>query len=289
MNSAPFFVKTEDGVELAVWQSGDMTGPSVVLTHGTFSDHRICAALAHFLADAGFSCWTFDWRGHGASSRAPLDFTFDTVALRDVPAVVDAVVALTGRAQLFWVGHSGGALLASMWSARFPELAARRLNGIVMLGAQVTHAGRSLLERAAVHALHAATYVRERLPGKLLRVGPERESAALMRQWCRWNLDREFRGLDGFDYFAALARVNVPVLGLAGAGDSFIAPRGGCRALVDAYGSADATFRLCGATQGFAEDYTHDRLILSRNASCEIWPMIARWLRAHCVQPAPAA
>ncbi|WP_206957478.1 hypothetical protein [Trinickia acidisoli] len=82
--------------------------------------------------------------------------------------------------------------------------------------------------------------------------------------------------------------MNVPVFGLAGTCDRLIAPGRGCEALVVAYGSDDATYRLCGKAQGFAEDYMHDRLVLSRNANRETWPMITGWLRAHSGETAIA-
>ncbi|MGP1630194.1 MAG: alpha/beta fold hydrolase, partial [Giesbergeria sp.] len=66
-----------------------------------------------------------------------------------------------------------------------------------------------------------------------------------------------------------------------GAGDRFIAPAAGCEALLQAFGGSDNSFVLCGRAQGFAEDYTHDRILLSRPASRELWPRIGTWLAAQ--------
>ena len=45
-----------------------------------------------------------------------------------------------------------------------------------------------------------------------------------------------------------------------------------------AFDAGDASFRLCGNATGFREDYSHNRLVLSRNASLELWPLIADWM-----------
>src|SRR5207249_1742509 len=55
-----------DGVELALTRfAGNATRPvPVVLTHGTFSNGRICSRLAEYLAENWFDCWVLDLRGH---------------------------------------------------------------------------------------------------------------------------------------------------------------------------------------------------------------------------------
>jgi alpha-beta hydrolase superfamily lysophospholipase len=113
----PDYVVTRDCVRLALWRVGTGRGAPVVLTHGTFSNHRSCMALAGFLATRGFACWVFDWRGHGASGRPHAPYTFDAVAMHDVPTVIDAVRAQCGGQPLYWVGYSGGGLIVSMWMA----------------------------------------------------------------------------------------------------------------------------------------------------------------------------
>ena len=280
INDALEFVTAADGLRLALRRVGKRGGDPVVLTHGTFSNHRSCMGLAAFLAKEGFDRWVLDWRGHGASEHPNRPHSFDDIALLDVPAVIDAVTSRSGRPDLYWVGHSGGGLIAGMWMARFPKLASRHIKGLVMLASQATGAARSLRHRARIMGIEWWLRGRNIVPAGSLGVGPEAESAPLMRQWCRWNLTSSFRGTDGFDYMQGLSRLTLPVLGLAGAGDRFIAPSHGCQALISAYGSIDTQFQLCGKKQGFREDYTHNRLVLSRSASLEIWPMVAQWLLA---------
>ena len=272
-------ITAADGHKIALWRMEDNPGPVVLLTHGTFSNFRTCTGLAEYLSRQGFAPWIFDWRGHGASEKPAEPHSFDDVARYDVPAALDAVTAMTGQEKVFVVGHSGGGLAAAMWMARNPELAKRSLVGLVMLAAQATHAATSWRNRLAIRAIDMILAKRSTAPGHRLGIGPEPESALLMRQWCGWNLSRRFVGRDGFDYLPPLIEIELPVLAFAGGGDRFIAPSDGCRHLVHAFGGGDKTFYHCSLQEGYAEDYTHDRIIISRPASREIWPKVHAWMR----------
>lgn len=280
-SASPEFVRAADGVALAVRRLGPADGVPVILTHGTFSNHRSCMGLAEHLAGRGFSCWVFDWRGHGDSGRNDFNHSFDDVAEQDVPAILDAVRQRSGQPSAFWIGHSGGGLIASMWAARHPNLARQQLRGLVLIGSQATAAGKRLRHRWTIVAFDWMLRWRRIAPSRPKNVGPEAESARLMRQWCQWNLRRRFHSQDGFDYLAGLADVGLPVLGVAGSGDRFIAPAAGCAALVAAFGGSDVRLELFSSSAGHREDYSHNRLLLSRNASLEIWPRIAEWLARH--------
>ncbi|MBB4865068.1 oxygen-independent coproporphyrinogen-3 oxidase [Pseudomonas nitritireducens] len=275
---SPEFIRTADGVDLALRRVGPADGVPVVLTHGTFSNHRSCLGLASYLGSQGFACWLFDWRGHGDSGRNDFRHSFDDVAEQDVPAILDAVRQRSGHAALHWIGHSGGGLIVSMWAARHPELAQQKLRSLVLIGSQATAAGASLRHWLALQAFDWMLRWRRIAPSRAKSVGPEAESARLMRQWCQWNFRRRFDSLDGFDYLAGLSAVALPVLGVAGSGDTFIAPVAGCEALVKAFAGDQAELEVFGLAGGAREDYSHNRLLLSRNASLEIWPRIAQWL-----------
>ena len=58
-----------------------------------------------------------------------------------------------------------------------------------------------------------------------------------------------------------------------------IAPWRGCEALARTFGGADVEFVLCGRAAGFAEDYSHSRLLMSGNAQSDVFPRIAQWIR----------
>ncbi|MFV3331848.1 alpha/beta fold hydrolase [Pseudomonas sp. NY15437] len=277
----PELIRTADGIDLALRRVGPVDGVPVVLTHGTFSNHRSCLGLANYLGSQGFACWLFDWRGHGDSGRNGFLHSFDDVAEQDVPAILDAVSLRSGHAALHWVGHSGGGLIVAMWAARHPELAQRRLRSLVLIGSQATAAGASLRHWLMLQGFDWMLRWRRIAPSRAKSVGPEAESARLMRQWCQWNFRRRFDSLEGFDYLQGLASVELPVLGVAGSGDTFIAPLAGCEALVKAFAGTQAKLELFGLATGAREDYSHNRLLLSRNASLEVWPRIGRWLAQH--------
>lgn len=277
-----FSITAADGVRLALHcipaQAPGTPAAEVLLTHGTFSNANSCLGLAGYLASTGFRCWVLEWRGHGESGAAPRRTTFDSVAELDVPAALQAVLERVGPSPVFWVGHSGGALIGAMWAARNVDLAHSRLRGLVMLSAQACRAGVSLRGRLMVRGMGLLVRLTRSAPGPLLGVGPEPENPHMMRQWCRWNIEGKFSGEDGFDYPAALKKLQIPVLALSGVGDTLIAPQDGCRLLANGFGGQDITFHPCGTETGFSEDFTHDRLLLSKPASLEIWPMLAAWM-----------
>ncbi len=281
-------IMAADGVRLALHclpaDSANTPIAEVVLTHGTFSNANTCFGLAGYLASIGFRCWVLDWRGHGESGAAPRQTTFDSVARLDVPAALHAVLERAGPGPVFWIGHSGGGLIGAMWAARNADLAHSRLRGFIMLGVQASLAGARLRNRLMIQFIDLLMSVTRSAPGHYFGMGPEPENPHLMHQWCRWNIEGRFSGEDEFDYTAALRNLRIPVLALSGAGDTFIAPSEGCRQLAYAFSGPDITFHLCGIATGFSENYKHDRLILSKPASREIWPMLADWMNKR-LQP----
>jgi pimeloyl-ACP methyl ester carboxylesterase len=271
---------TRDGVELSFLRfSGEVRWDvPVLLTHGTFSNAQVCAKLASFLADRGFDCWIVEWRGHGRSHAGHGDPDFQHIADFDVPAALEAVRRHTGKPQVFLAGHSGGGLVFLMHLSRQPETR-KHVRGVVTVASQATEAGRRWHDKARIASFAILNNVLGHLPGPAFGLGPENEWRGVMNQWFRWNWTRRWLGRDGFDYGPALREIDVPALCLAGAGDRFIAPVRGCRRLFDSLGSRDKQFVLCGRSDGFAEDYDHTRIIASRAAGQEIWPVIATWMR----------
>jgi pimeloyl-ACP methyl ester carboxylesterase len=273
---------TSDGVELSLVRfAGEVRWDTpVLLTHGTFSNAQVCGKLASFLADHGFDCFILELRGHGQSHAGAGDPDFQRLADFDVPAALEAVRRHTGKPEMLLVGHSGGGLVFLMHLARALE-SQKRIRGLVTVASQATDAGTGWSARAKIAAFAAMNNALGYLPGATLGMGPENEYRGVMNQWFRWNWSGRWLGRDGFDYAEALRRVDVPALCLAGAGDRFIAPVRGCQRLYDWLGSRDKQLVVCGRATGFAEDYGHARLIASRAAWQEIWPVILTWLQAR--------
>ncbi len=99
-------LKSADGTPLAVWVSG--AGPTVVLVHGTTSDHTTYDELRPHLAQHR-TVVTYDRRGRGASGdRDTYDFERE---LEDAAAVIDDAAERQGSpVDVF--GHSFGAFVA---------------------------------------------------------------------------------------------------------------------------------------------------------------------------------
>lgn len=279
LEETTFQEKTRDGVELALHRiRGEICHESpILLTHGTFSNVQTCTLPARYLAREGFDCWILELRGHGQSESGSTYPDFETFSSFDVETAVDAVRRRTRREQIFWVGHSGGGLALLMRLARDPE-AGEQIRGIVTLASQATDAGATWSGKVKIILAAMVTNALGRAPGKMLKLGPQDEFRSVMNQWYRWNWKGRWTGKDGFDYLEGLRRITVPTLCFAGGGDRFIAPYQGCRRLYNALGSLDKRMVFCAKSEGYGEDYSHARIIMSRRAQLEIWPIISEWL-----------
>ncbi|AHH22192.1 alpha/beta hydrolase family protein [Nocardia nova SH22a] len=116
-------LRAADGVELELRRItvDDSPRPAVLLLHGhTASSDMFLVPeirnLVEVLLDAGYEPWLLDWRG---SCRLPYNengtrFTYDEVALYDIPGAVSYIRERIGTRQLFVVAHCIGALSLSM-------------------------------------------------------------------------------------------------------------------------------------------------------------------------------
>lgn len=270
---------TNDGVELSLLRIYGKVQhePPVILTHGSFSNAQTCTRLARYLAEQGFDCWILELRGHGRSEAGPVSPNVERFSEFDVPAALRAVRRETQIRQLFWIGHSGGGLVLLMHLARHLE-ACGQIRAIVTLASQATDAGATWSGRAKIILSAMATNTLGRAPGQILKFGSEEESRGVMNQWFRWNWTSRWTGEDGFNYLEALRQIEVPALCFAGGGDRFIAPYRGCRRLYDTLGGFDKRMVFCAKSEGYGEDYSHARIVTSRRAQREIWPVISEWL-----------
>ncbi|MEU3045970.1 alpha/beta fold hydrolase [Streptomyces sp. NPDC006984] len=143
-----------DGVRLGLTRirtAGRPAGPAVLLLHGhtASSDMFLLPEtrnLVDVLLDEGYEPWLLDWRG---SCRLPYNetgrrYTYDDVALYDIPGAVARVRQEIGDRPLFAVAHCIGSLALSMSMAAglVPGLA-----GVVSQGVFLTPrlAGRTSL------------------------------------------------------------------------------------------------------------------------------------------------
>lgn len=285
MRTTRFTVQSDRGATLALQRidgtkNGDATVLPVLLAHGTFSNHRTCGGLARYLAARGHDCWLLDYEGHGDSDTVEPSADFESLFLSGTRCALEFVSDTTGR-PIHWVGHSGGGLAALMTMARQASLR-DRLQSLVTIASQACDAGQLPSHRLILRTFVLLTRALGRVPARRLKLGPDDENATVMQQWYAWNLQGRWTGTDGFDYKQSLGELSelssLPILGLAGSGDWFIAPANACQRLHDLLPSKRKTWLECGVQQGYSENYSHARLISSRSAAREIWPRIGEWL-----------
>jgi len=89
-------------------------------------------SFAFLAADAGFDVWLGNARGNTYSrshttltpkKSAFWEFTFDEIAAQDVPTMVDYVLQLTKKQQLYYAGHSQGTMVMFAKGSDDPEFA----------------------------------------------------------------------------------------------------------------------------------------------------------------------
>ncbi|MFJ9820389.1 alpha/beta hydrolase [Streptomyces sp. NPDC101151] len=153
--------RTSDGVRLGLTRvgTGDPARPAVLLLHGHTASADMFLQpetrnLVDVLLDEGYEPWLLDWRG---SCRLPYNetgrrYTYDDVALYDIPEAVAHVRQQIGDRPLFVVAHCIGSLALSMSMAAglVPGLA-----GVVSQGVFLTPkmAGRTSLRMSVAGEL----------------------------------------------------------------------------------------------------------------------------------------
>jgi alpha-beta hydrolase superfamily lysophospholipase len=135
-------LRSGDGLELGLTRvaRGDARAAVLVL-HGVTASSAMFALpetrnLVDVLLDAGLEVWLLDWRG---SCRLPYNesgdaYTFDDVALHDIPPAVAVVRARIGARPLFAIAHCTGALslALSLTAGLIPGLAGVVAQGVFL-------------------------------------------------------------------------------------------------------------------------------------------------------------
>lgn len=316
----------------------------VILCHGlsynaSFWDLDPSCSFARYLAEQGYDVWAVDLRGSGMSQKwvwkldeaptmlvgsalrkmtkgklAPTGYaTIDPKAANwdldshityDVPALVKLVRHHTRSAEVAWVGHSMGGIVAIAHLARYPNPGIGRL---VTVGSQVTMAN----SRAAVAFLQEMLATRQQqivgeLRGEELIVqtrtsvhnlffnvrnvnqtvyealaGPAADipSIGVLKQYMTLATQREL--VDSkrqFNYARSLGNVRVPILITCGELDQFAPPRE--QQFIHAnVGSTDKKLVFFGRSSGLPVDCGHDDALVGLNSRAQVYPVIEGWLR----------
>jgi pimeloyl-ACP methyl ester carboxylesterase len=316
-------VVADDGWPLALYQRRAPRrrfAEPVLLCHGLAANHLNLDfeppfSVAHLLSEAGFDCYTVEWRGTGRSTRAAPgkysgEYSIDDFLRLDAPAFAREVLARTGAERLFLVGHSLGGLVSYLAAA---GPLADRVAGVVTLGSPVRFKYRPLFLRGVrlgtllawprtfhqrVLSLTLAPFLgRVTLPLSDIVINPRHVPPALQRkiyaqvissigrrvllQFEDWLTHDAFRSRDGsIDYRGWLGELRAPVLILGGSRDQ-LAPPEVVRTAHELVGAKDKTLVVFGRQTGFGEEYGHGDLIFGTGAPREVFPLLRSWLEDH--------
>ena len=115
-------VTSTDGVQLAVYEQGEPTAPTIVAVHGYPDNHSVWDGVAGLLSDR-FHVVTYDVRGAGESDKPAARSAYRIPQLTDdLTAVLDAV---SPNEPVHLLGHDWGSI--QLW----PGLASDQLAGRV--------------------------------------------------------------------------------------------------------------------------------------------------------------
>lgn len=319
-------VRTRDGWGLTLYHRKPrerLFEEPVLLCHGLAANYRNLDfeppwSLAQYLADAGFECFSVDWRGTGRSRYAPkgkrvTDYNVDDHILEDAPAFIEEALSRTGARRVFWLGHSLGGLVG--YGVAGTETA-EKLAGIVTLGspaffryprymhriirfAMVLGWPRAVRQRlfsvaTAPFLGHIALpltdvvfnpdHIAPREQRKIYAQVVSSVSFGVLKQFDGWLHGDCFCSMDGrVDYRAGMARMNVPLLVTGGSVDR-LAPPEVVQSAWELAGSTDKTLMIFGTANGDRLDYGHGDLIFGVGAPIEVFPRIRTWLEARATR-----
>lgn len=273
-------VKTKDGLSIALWQVDlEVTQERpIFLTHGTFSNKKVCMGIASYLAEQGYQCWIMEWRNHGDSTSTSADFNFETIAYDDCWVALEYIRTHTKKESLDAVVHSAGGICLTLFLLQYPHYQ-KYIKSMTMFATQAFGAAYNWSNYLKIYGGKLLGAALGYIPAQKTGLGEHDEPYSYMKQWFDWNLQRRFLGTSGENYEAAMASIQTPVLSICAKGDHFIAPRAGCEKFLKAFQNQQNKLLFCAQEAGFREDYSHSRIILSQNSKKEIWPVVVDWLQ----------
>ena len=289
-------VPLENGAVLALQRfTGSEPGPPVLMLHGAIENGRIFYSesgkgLAPYLARNGFDVYVIDLRGHGRSSP-PIDRTSrfgQTEAItEDIPACIEAVRRLRGKAALQCIAHSWGGVLFSSVLARFPEHAAM-ISSLVYFGSKRTIRVRNIHRLLKVDLVWKmvcplACRIAGYLPARQLRIGSDSETAKSYRQSAAWvENDDWVDSDDGFNYGEAVKKRSLPPIWyVAAKNDHALGHPQDVADFMESAGRQECRYTLLSRKNGNLHDYDHINMLTHPDAAEDHFPQVVEWLRQH--------
>lgn len=255
------------------------TGSVVVINPGLGLRASLYHPLAAYLAAAGHTVLTYDYRGMGASAGERVEASFVDWARHDCGGALRYAVDELKAHRLSVVAHStGGAFLG------FSPLA-ERLDRIVCVATQMGYwrlwpgARKAFMWTLAKVVIPTMLATAGYVPGRRMGWGDD-IPAGFARDWCRW--------LDHPDYFfgfpqetgeLAFDRITASMLWYSFSDDNYYAPK----AAVDAFPPhlPNASIQRRHLAPG---DLGRQKLghlgLFSRKSADDLWPEVAAFLSA---------
>ena len=273
---------------IALWKlnSEKISDKHIFLTHGTFSNRKICDGIASYLAEKGFTCWIMEWRNHGKSSKTEQKFNFETIAKYDLKSTFDFLFDNQNLKNIDCLTHSGGGIVLTMFLINNPSYNSK-INSITLFGVQVFGAGTELSNRIKIVSSKYLSALLGKVPSKTAGSTEHSESYYTMKQWFDWNLNKNFIGENNFDYLKRMNRINIPILSICAKGDNFIAPKEGCEKFIKAFENEENKLLFYSKENGNLENYNHSRILKSQSSKKEIWPIVENWIVNKKLLPTP--
>ena len=257
------------------------TSKNILLLHGAFSDKRIHLGIAHYLAEHGYHCYIMEWRGHGNSPKSKKEYNLETIALNDVAATFDYLFNELNLPAIHCITHSGGGMCLTMCLLQNKNYI-NKVKSISLFACQAYGAASTPKAFTKVLLSKTMTLTLGYLPAIRMKLGPINESYYTMKQWFNWNLGKNFYSTDGkFDYRQHMHQMTMPIYSIAATGDDFVAPPSGCLLYLNDYQNPNNQFREFGIDNGDLDNYSHSRVLMSRNSAKEIWPTVLAWIEKH--------
>ncbi len=273
-------LELENGGHLALWKitaSSSQHDKNILLTHGTFSNRKVLNAITQYLIGHHFTCWIFEWRNHGSSSRQEEELDFETIGKQDFQLVFAYLFTECQIRKIDCITHSGGGICLTIALIHYPQFQSK-ISSISLFGCQAFGAANSKFNYAKIYCSNWLSKWYGSIPATKIG-GEENERYYMMKQWFEWNLSGEFKGKNGINYKEKMKMVKVPILSIYGGGDRFIAPPSGCQQYLSAFENPLNKALYCSKENGFLEDYNHSRILHSKNASREIYPIVLEWIQ----------
>ncbi len=132
---------THDRGSIYVVENGRPDDPPIVLSHGVTLSVRTWFHQLEDLPKEGFRAIAFDHRGHGQSVLGEAGHSIENLA-NDFKTVVEGL----DLHDAVLVGHSMGGVAVQSFVTVYPEIAAERVAGIVLLSTLAKHGARLALD-----------------------------------------------------------------------------------------------------------------------------------------------